>query len=118
MCALVASIATPHFLRHGFRQVGLLAFAGLSALGCAKGIEIVEGEDVILISLPDAGRRDAGPQLLPDESAGSGGAGSELENSPSDASSSTASNSGGSAGMSSGTAVTPSGDAGASDAGQ
>jgi len=99
-----------------FRQVGLFAFAVLSALGCAKGIEIVPGEDVILISLPDAGRRDAGSGDL----VGSGGAGSELGDSTSDASPSTASNAGGSAGASGATMTSggAAGDSGAGDAGR
>jgi hypothetical protein len=69
MCALVANIASPYSPRH-FRQVGLFAIAALPWLGCAKGVEIADGEvSFFTLNPPDAGGADSGANLATSQSA-------------------------------------------------
>jgi hypothetical protein len=108
MCALVTIIATSAPLRN-FRQVGLFAVAALTALACAKGIEIAEGDvNLIMSNTSDAGRGDAGAGGSPALQ----GTGSNPANPPSPASAPLAASNVGAA------APSVARDAGAGDAGR
>jgi hypothetical protein len=118
MCALVASIASLHSLRH-FRQVGLFAIAALPWLGCAKGVEIADGEvSFFTLNPADAGGADSGADLAASASATSSGARSNDNSMPPPM---TLASSAGSTQSGAPGAITPTGaarDAGTSDAGR